>query len=336
MDLEEETGWIFSLSDDGLVTLVLVRETDGWTLATPKLVSSGQAKTALVNLSFGCVVLYLLLFTQAASAMERQDSTKSGASQPNVILVQEIPRSRRLSLTREQRFRQRAFRESHSRQSVSNELRRQMLSRRESDLRFCIDIPASSLGLKCWKPKDCISIDREDVKAEAISRGMVDTVILPANCLNIWEVTLPQNVEMSTARLRLLIQYREHTVLPFQKEVETLPSEMEKRVFECLPREIREMDNKVVWHENKVIDTMFSYVEVHSLDSISVAMKSLQDAIVNQRRIDENTTLYRLDQTRQRAQYNYFAKTIELKNLTEKFISESKKAISLASEPMCQ
>ena len=333
MDLEAETGLIFSLCDDGLMTLVLVREKDEWTLATPKLVPSGQAKTALVDLSFGCVVLYLLLFTRSARAMQQPESTRSGASQPNVILVQEIPRPRRLRLTREQRFRQRAFSESHSPQSVPNELRRQILSRRENDLRFCIDRPASSLGLKCWKPKDCIDSDREDVKAETIARGMMDTVILPENCLNIWEVTLPQNVEMSTARLNLLIQYREHTVLPFQEQLQTLPSEMEKIIFECLPSE---MDKRVVWRDNKVIDTMSSYVEVHSLDSISAAMKSLQDAIVNRRRIAENTTLYRLDQTRQRAQYNYFAKTIELKNLTEKFISESKKAIYLASEPMCQ
>ncbi len=306
MVIEDETGWIPCLSEDGLMPFLLVREDGEWNIASISLLSDEKVIRVLFTLYLLVSIVGSFAFPSTARATPASDS---GPSNSQLVSALTIERPTRVY-----------------------ENRKETLSRREETLRDCLIIPRSTLDIN-WKPYDCIDPDRPEVEAETIARGMRGYVIVPENCLDIWKVSHPPDVELSTARLNFLVKYREQTVVPYLNYLTSLSREIDQKVWECLPSYITK---KIKWVENEVVDTIGTCINIKSIDSVSTAMRAVQDAIVNRQRIIDNTTNYRLDWLRQKAQRNYFVKTKNLKRETEEFIAESRRAITKAEEEISQ
>lgn len=295
---------IITWSDGNLSPVVLLKKDDEWNVPSILIIDEKKITQLMRNSCFLAAII-ATSFCRPPRACAMPQASEG----PRVVSALTIERPTRVY-----------------------ENKKEILSRRKETLSDCLFIPRSTLGLN-WKPYDCIDPDREDVKAETIARGLRDNVIVPENCLDIWKVGHPPDVELSTARLNFLVNYREQTVGPYLNYLTSLPREIDQKVLECLPSYITK---KIKWVENEVVEMIGTCINIKSIDSISAAMRAVQDTIANRQRIIDNTTNSRLDWLRQKAQRNYFVKTLQFKREMEQLIAESRLAITNAEEEISQ
>ncbi len=304
MDLEAETGFIFSLSDDGLMTLVLVKEDDAWTVGMPKVVTTEQAKIALGHLFFGGIVLYLLLFTRSARAM--QQPSGSGLSGSGVVSALPV---------------QRTVREYHLPQSVQDEERSQLFLKKKKYLSYAFQFDTSRIpwnidGTDCTeKPLQFdnqyrVHPDHPDIQAEVLSRGIQNFIGSPEINSNLWRINSRPDLESASHRLTWLVKFREQVVLPYIEFVDNLESSQGNRDSDGRPLLSR------------------AGLEIEELTdfTISTAMKALAYDIVSSRPLIADVPVFdRSQQYRNRVQRTYLKKILFFKNKTETLITQDQK-----------
>ena len=270
-----------------MTPFVLVKNGDEWTMEIGPTITGQETKNFLTRLCFGLIVLYFILITRPAKAM--QQPTEGGSNQTNTAVMLQVPREFPIG----EAWRVQVYRQRN--QHLISAWRQKDKWR---------DHPYWTEQEILYKDSYPYSTSDADIKADVIERGMdYSHDWQQSQHLNIWNYDTSFNMKLVTYRLTALVRFRETTVLP----------------------NVVSLQHRSLVENQPSISLMGLRINDQSDLAISTAMEAVADEIIFHRRVlwDKIKTTPPYGEYRRNLRHTLFEKTRHFHIETERLISES-------------